>query len=1047
MKRKALIGVLGSLLLFLYADFVFGTSVDVLLTPKGVRGPSKAVPLSRARLGDTSPFPSRSEGKTALLEGKEVVPVFRRDLRRRSPPVPLGKGPTVDRVLSYDTGAEASYLTGLQAGFHLGVWFESPAACTLLEIYYDLANGGAVTYYVADPADTIDFLNDYYEYHGGPNPSGPDPRESYLHPEESQGVVEAGWDSLDVTAKPDVGTDVFYAAYIMDDGNSNPVIDASVSPPYRTLMYRIPSGGSSYGWYTSYHHVYVRALVRMYENPPPLIEDYDQLPDTYLLTGREVTAHLSDLGIPLDSTGVVEANLCYWVNRDTLPPDTLEMTLISGTSGDGVWKAILPPASAGDEVEYFVLCKDMQGLVTSTELNSWSYTLREKVYDVLFVNDDYYGGDYSFDAVSWVEPETDHWDVDSYGIPDASVILAGYDIIIWNTWDGSHSFVPDTLLIMDYLDGGGNLFISSLDLPAGGFGYAWGAYTTERGDFCHDYLRILGGVDDAVNPDLPIIYYGVPGDPITDVFCSDWPVTSNPYYFVGAGYNYAGSFAENPEVDAIFYDLVDPCSGYRFFDPGKGCKVVFLYWPFAYIEDSHNPGTPDVQQQLELVGNILTWMGDTVATAICDVNQLPSSFNPGPYLVQATLTNYLGTIDRVDLIYSTETETDTLPMVELDSGVDYQAYIPDQLNPTGVYYYVEIANIIPVDPVTADTLINHSQTFAYYCGSPDSAADVMYVNDSAYPSYFDYSAALDSVAPTGGYDTYITSDYGMPDNTIFTAANYPAIIWNGDWGYETILTKASDTNILKDYLDGGGRLVFGSDEILGFWDGWADVDYVAGDFPYDYLHIVHIYNDIGYNNPEYDTLVGVAGDTITDGFSPGLVPWIDNWSDELEPATDAIVIFTDTTASSCRGLRYDGAYRVVFLPFTYTFLGDTDQAELLSRILDWFGVPHLFMAPEPEPGPEVEPSFVLLQNWPNPVNGSGTTFSYELPARAKVSLNVYNLGGQLIKTLVDRMDTPGIKMVEWDGTDNARQRVASGVYFYRMVTEGFDTTKKMVVLR
>ena len=67
---------------------------------------------------------------------------------------------------------------------------------------------------------------------------------------------------------------------------------------------------------------------------------------------------------------------------------------------------------------------------------------------------------------------------------------------------------------------------------------------------------------------------------------------------------------------------------------------------------------------------------------------------------------------------------------------------------------------------------------------------------------------------------------------------------------------------------------------------------------------------------------------------------------------------------------------------------------------------------------------------------------------APVTLRVYNVAGALVKTLVNGERAPGIAhAVTWDGRNNAGQRVASGVYFYRLVTKEFSRTKKMVLLK
>jgi hypothetical protein len=89
----------------------------------------------------------------------------------------------------------------------------------------------------------------------------------------------------------------------------------------------------------------------------------------------------------------------------------------------------------------------------------------------------------------------------------------------------------------------------------------------------------------------------------------------------------------------------------------------------------------------------------------------------------------------------------------------------------------------------------------------------------------------------------------------------------------------------------------------------------------------------------------------------------------------------------------------------------------------------------------------LAQNYPNPFNPI-TTIEYSIKEQAYVSLKVYNVAGQLVRTLVNDVQKPSdVKPVVWHGINNSGQRVSSGVYFYKLVTKGFTQTKKMVLLK
>jgi flagellar hook assembly protein FlgD len=64
-----------------------------------------------------------------------------------------------------------------------------------------------------------------------------------------------------------------------------------------------------------------------------------------------------------------------------------------------------------------------------------------------------------------------------------------------------------------------------------------------------------------------------------------------------------------------------------------------------------------------------------------------------------------------------------------------------------------------------------------------------------------------------------------------------------------------------------------------------------------------------------------------------------------------------------------------------------------------------------------------------------------------VTLKVYNVAGQLVRTLVNGTKDAGSYAITWDGKNDRGSAVASGIYFYKMETKDFSQTKKMVMLR
>jgi hypothetical protein len=84
----------------------------------------------------------------------------------------------------------------------------------------------------------------------------------------------------------------------------------------------------------------------------------------------------------------------------------------------------------------------------------------------------------------------------------------------------------------------------------------------------------------------------------------------------------------------------------------------------------------------------------------------------------------------------------------------------------------------------------------------------------------------------------------------------------------------------------------------------------------------------------------------------------------------------------------------------------------------------------------------LFQNYPNPFNPV-TTIQFQLPQKSHITLNIYDISGKLVETLLDEKRDAGYHSITWNA-----ERQASGVYFYRIVTDsGFEDVRKCVMLK
>ncbi|HEX5131331.1 MAG TPA: FlgD immunoglobulin-like domain containing protein [Candidatus Krumholzibacteria bacterium] len=138
---------------------------------------------------------------------------------------------------------------------------------------------------------------------------------------------------------------------------------------------------------------------------------------------------------------------------------------------------------------------------------------------------------------------------------------------------------------------------------------------------------------------------------------------------------------------------------------------------------------------------------------------------------------------------------------------------------------------------------------------------------------------------------------------------------------------------------------------------------------------------------------------------------------------------------------------VLFGGFSFAYIRDDDnngvmdRADFLYDAISWLG--NVVAAPTPVPSTAVNR---LDQNYPNPFNPQ-TSIAFSLKERGLVSLNIYNVAGERVRTLADTEFGTGPHTKVWDGRNDAGQPVSSGVYFYQLVTSRFTQTRKMVLLK
>jgi hypothetical protein len=281
---------------------------------------------------------------------------------------------------------------------------------------------------------------------------------------------------------------------------------------------------------------------------------------------------------------------------------------------------------------------------------------------------------------------------------------------------------------------------------------------------------------------------------------------------------------------------------------------------------------------------------------------------------------------------------------------------------------------------------------------------------------------------------------------------YSTVLWHSD--DPSGFLAYNDTSALREYLGKGGKLWF-----VG-WKPTGDIrnsatypaSFVAGDLLYDCFNISTA--GLSGTTDSFKTAIGLKGypDIAVDTLKYPATIWgkVLRNIEALEPAGTADTIYAMDMKNN--GSAYEGkacavrdSGKVVFFGFPLYYM-NKDQARLAAqKVMAEFGEEPLGITGKPENREQIK-DIRLFQNVPNPF-AQLTNINYQLAKPGLVSLNIYNIAGQLVKTLVNGEQQAGSYTIKWDRHDNQDRQVSAGVYIYHLNIGGKTQSRKMIVLK
>jgi hypothetical protein len=325
--------------------------------------------------------------------------------------------------------------------------------------------------------------------------------------------------------------------------------------------------------------------------------------------------------------------------------------------------------------------------------------------------------------------------------------------------------------------------------------------------------------------------------------------------------------------------------------------------------------------------------------------------------------------------------------------------------------------------------ITRTQKYAAFSDVPS----ILCVDDDAGASYGDVlkQAIIDAGYNSRQWDQDVEGVPGAPE-----VANYDMIFWTTAQSEASL--SSDEQTLLKDYFNNGGYLFLASQEYLSHAD--HDTSFLR-----DCLGVKP--DSITVNTHGWWAF-GVAG-TFTEGMSHSVQsPPFTNTSDSYRVVSGGQKIYTD--AGGPKGSYYDTATgRSVLISFPFEAISTSNpdpdnQATLVDRVIQHFLGPTGTRQLDFSLPAKAE----LYQNYPNPFNPK-TTIRFAVPGgeRASVTLEVFNIQGQKVSTLVSGELDSGVHAAEWDGTDHGGGVVSNGIYFYRLRVGDNELTRRMMVLK
>lgn len=328
--------------------------------------------------------------------------------------------------------------------------------------------------------------------------------------------------------------------------------------------------------------------------------------------------------------------------------------------------------------------------------------------------------------------------------------------------------------------------------------------------------------------------------------------------------------------------------------------------------------------------------------------------------------------------------------------------------------------------------------------------NILFVDDDAL-NYGNSDTLLTAILAAGYEYTYFNAPDSGRSPGVQLLQEYDVVLWHtATDGVDLYFWDGADTinQHITDYLNWGGNLWLMGNDFLYDRHGAPPQIFIPGSFEHDYLGIfafnVQSYGDDGGLGVSELNLVPGQNITSLDPVHfvfPAL--W---WVDGCTETDAAVAVYQMGPDSYLLSGETTSIYNPLPSGSVLTFFFDPAQIDhfsnrvhLFSDVLSYF---ENYVSQLDVPIETGKNSFNLFSNYPNPFNPQ-TSILFSMNSAETVSFNVYNISGQLVTSLAEKAWYPaGRHQIIWEPVN-----LSGGIYFIRMETEHFKSTRKVIYLK